>query len=132
MQKWGLAPVSPTIREPLDHGEPLICSSEDVLAAGVEGAGREPPVCPAPPGGLPQSLADPILPTAADGGVAAVTSTQELRLAVEARLAHVEKAKAEGERVIALITRHADYLISNPGLIPTDDLIQENTALGPY
>ena len=64
--------------------------------------------------------------TAADGGVAAVTSTQELRLAVEARLAHVARAKAEGERVIALITRHADYLISNPDLIPTDDLIQEN------
>ena len=53
----------------------------------------------------------------------------ELRHAVEARLAHVEKAKAEGERVIALITKHADYLISNPELIPTSDLIQENRCV---
>ena len=78
----------------------------------------------------PQRPGCAVSPAKADGGVALSTPlTRELRHAVEARLAHVEKAKAEGERVIALITKHADYLISNPDLIPTSDLIQENRKL---
>ena len=83
---------------------------------------------PVPLSGPPQRPSCTVSPAKANGGVALATPlTRELRHAVEARLAHVEKAKAEGERVIALITKHADYLISNPDLIPTSDLIQENT-----